>query len=68
MAEYTAGELKLAKDIAAKHYVKLTSVAKENAAARLEALGLVRVYEQDGKVWAKARSREAYDTLRNLTE
>lgn len=66
MGEYTAGELKLAADIAKKNYVKLSSKAKLEAADRLRQRGLVMVYDLEGNQWAKAATHRALLELKQL--
>ena len=62
----TKAEESLGKAIAKEHYVELSSKAKKGAAEALEDLERIRVYEdEDGKMWAKARTRAALETLKS---
>ena len=63
----TKAEKDLAKAIVKDHYVELGSKAKKEAAEALAAAGLVRLYEDaDGKPWAKALTRAAYNKMAAL--
>lgn len=65
MADLTKAEVDLDKAIARDHYVELKSKSRSDAAERLVVRGLVRVYEQAGKFWAKAASYKALQELKN---
>ncbi len=56
-------ETDLGKAIAKNHYVELKSKAREAAAVKLTKQGLVRIYEKDGGMWAKALTRDAYNEM-----
>jgi hypothetical protein len=64
----TKAETDLAKAIVKNHYVELTSKAKLEAAERLAESGHVKIYDNDGKTWAKARGRASYDRLAELAK
>jgi hypothetical protein len=65
----TKAQKDLAKAIVRDHYVELTSKAKLDAAEYLaseEGGQLVRLYENDGKRWAKAYTRATYNQMAEL--
>lgn len=56
----TKAETDLGKKIAKQSYVELTTQAQQNAAAKLVALGLVRLYGgHAGPMYAKAKTHAA---------